>query len=46
MNCKINLIEDNLSNEIKIAILKKAAKLQRNSLDNTKKKNKRTFLRR
>ena len=46
MNCKINLIENNLSNEIKIAILKKAAKLQENSLDNNKQKNKRTFLRR
>ena len=40
MNCKINLLEDNLGNDIKIAILKKAANIKSNTLENVKQKNK------
>ena len=40
MNCKITLLEDNLGNDIKIAILKKAANIKSNTLENVKQKNK------
>ena len=39
LNCKISLLEDNLGNDIKIAILKKAAKIKSNALENIKKDN-------
>ena len=39
LNCKIRLLEDNLGNDIKIAILKKAAKIKSNALENIKKDN-------
>ena len=38
-NCKITIIENNLNSEIKIAILKKAAQIEKDTLANTRKKN-------
>ena len=39
LNCKISLLEDNLGNDIKIAILKKAAKIKSNTLEKIKEDN-------
>ena len=39
LNCKISLLKDGLGNDIKIAILKKAAKIKSNALENIKKDN-------
>ncbi len=38
-NCKINMIENSTNNEIKLAILKKAARLEKEDLVKTKEKN-------
>lgn len=38
-NCKINMIENSTNNEIKLAILKKAAQLKKQDLVKTKEKN-------
>ena len=38
MNCKVNLLENDLSNDIKIAILKKAAKFKANDKEKIKDK--------
>ena len=39
LNCKISLLKDGLGNDIKIAILKKAAKIKSNTLEKTKEDN-------
>lgn len=41
-NCTTSLIDSKISNDIKIAILKKAAFLEKNSINETVKKNKKT----
>mgnify|MGYP000731013065 FL=1 len=39
LNCKISLLKDGLGNDIKIAILKKAAKIKSNTLEKIKEDN-------
>ena len=39
LNCKISLLKNGLGNDIKIAILKKAAKIKSNTLEKTKEDN-------